>query len=66
AGVGYKKKKILGNWDKFEVPFFFSKAKIVYSEPIYVDSNLSYDETSEMIIDCENKLNELQKQARVF
>ncbi|MCH7722039.1 MAG: lysophospholipid acyltransferase family protein [Bacteroidetes bacterium] len=66
AGVGFKKKKILGNWDKFEVPFFFSKAKIVYSEPIYVDSNLSYDETSEMIIDCENKLNELQKQARVF
>jgi hypothetical protein len=64
AGVGYQKKKVLSNWDKFEVPYFFSKAKIIYSEPIFVDANLSYEETSNIISNCENKLNELQREAQ--
>jgi len=66
AGVGFQKKKLLSNWDKFEVPYFFSKSKIVYSEPIFVESNLSYEETSNIIINCENKLNELQREAQDF
>ena len=66
AGVGFQKKKLLSNWDKFEVPYFFSKSKIVYSEPIFVESNLSYKETSNIIINCENKLNELQREAQDF
>ena len=66
AGVGFQKKKLLSNWDKFEVPYFFSKSKIVYSEPIFIDSNLSYKETSNVIIDCEDKLNELQRKAQDF
>lgn len=66
AGIGYKKKKVLSNWDKFEVPYFFSKAKVIYSEPIYVDAELSYEETSGVIVNCENKLNELQRKAQEF
>jgi lysophospholipid acyltransferase (LPLAT)-like uncharacterized protein len=66
AGVGLQKKKVLSNWDKFEVPHFFSKAKIIYSEPIFIEANLSYEETSNIIIDCENKLNELQREAQDF
>jgi lysophospholipid acyltransferase (LPLAT)-like uncharacterized protein len=66
AGVGLQKKKALSNWDKFEVPHFFSKAKIIYSEPIFIEANLSYEETSNIIIDCENKLNELQREAQDF
>ena len=66
AGVGYQKKKVLSNWDKFEVPHFFSKAKIIYSEPIFIEPNLSYEETSNIIIDCEDKLNELQREAQGF
>lgn len=63
AGVGFQKKRKLKSWDRFEVPKFFSKAKIVYSEPIFVDSGLSYDETSEIIKKCEQILNELQDSA---
>ncbi len=63
AGVGFQKKRKLKSWDRFEVPKFFSKAKIVYSEPILVDSGLSYDETSEIIKKCEQILNELQDSA---
>ena len=65
-GVGYRKKKILGNWDRFEVPHFFTKVNVIYSEPIYVNANLNYDETSALIINCENKLNELQLKAQEF
>jgi len=66
AGVGYKKKKVLSNWDKFEVPHFFSKAKIIYSEPIFIEANLSYEGTSNIISNCENRLNELQREAQDF
>ncbi|MEJ2505910.1 MAG: hypothetical protein P8Y81_06580 [Ignavibacteriaceae bacterium] len=66
TGIGYKNKKILSTWDKFEIPYFFSSANIYYSKPVYVSEDLSYEETSEKIIECENKLNELQKQAQEF
>ncbi len=66
AGIGFKRKKILGNWDKFEIPYFFTTAKIVYSEPIYVDVNFTYEETSSIISECEEKLNQLQLQAQDF
>jgi lysophospholipid acyltransferase (LPLAT)-like uncharacterized protein len=64
VGIGYQRKKILKNWDKFEVPHFFSRAKVVYSDPIYVDGNLNYDETSEKISFCEMELNRLQNEAQ--
>lgn len=66
VGVGYKNKKILKSWDAFQVPFFFSKAKAVFSEPIYVDKGLSYDETSLVIKHCEEELQKLQREAEVF
>jgi lysophospholipid acyltransferase (LPLAT)-like uncharacterized protein len=66
VGVGFKRKKILSNWDKFEIPYFFTEAKVIYSEPVYVDSKLSYGETSSIILTCEEKLNELQKMAQEF
>lgn len=63
AGAGFNKKRKLKSWDSFEVPKFFSRAKIVYSKPIFVNSELSYDETSELIKKCEQMLNELQDSA---
>jgi hypothetical protein len=45
------------------VQAFFIEANVVYSEPIYVDQNLDYKSTSEMINFCEVKLNELQSEA---
>jgi lysophospholipid acyltransferase (LPLAT)-like uncharacterized protein len=66
-GVGFRSKKILEkSWDKFQVPKFFSSVKAIYSEPIYVERNLSYEQTSEVINVCEARLNELQKKAEKF
>jgi lysophospholipid acyltransferase (LPLAT)-like uncharacterized protein len=65
-GIGYKKKRVLKSWDKFEIPKFFSEAKAVYSDPVFVNSDLSFTETSELILNCEQKLNELQVEANNF
>jgi len=65
-GIGIKSKKKLKSWDKFQVPNPFSSVKVIYSEPVYVDVKLSYDETSKVIEECEKKLNELQKEAEKF
>ena len=65
-GAGFKKKRILKSWDKFEVPKFFTKAKTVFSDPYYLDKNLSYNETSKIIENFEKQLNDLQIKAADF
>jgi lysophospholipid acyltransferase (LPLAT)-like uncharacterized protein len=65
-GVGFKNKKHLKSWDEFEIPRLFSEANIIYSDPIYIDNNLSYDETSEVIKRNEEILNNLHNEANKF
>ena len=64
AGVGFKRKKLLSNWDRFEIPYFFTTAKIIYSDPVYVNDSLSYEETPVVINKCNLELNKLQQQAQ--
>ena len=67
VGIGFSRKKILlRSWDKFQIPFLFSKACAVYSDPIFIDSNLSYDETNKIIKEAGDKLNNLQNQAEQY
>lgn len=63
VGTAYKQRIKLNSWDKFEVPMFFTKACIKYSEPIYVNKNLSYEETDKLIKNLGVKLNNLQLEA---
>ncbi len=65
-GVGYKKKVTLKSWDSFEIPLPFTKVTVIYSDPISIDGNLTYEETSKMIEECELKLNELTKSAETY
>lgn len=62
-GIGIKRKFVLKSWDKFEVPKPFTKITAIYSDPIYIDENLDYDDTSRIIEQCEELLNKLQKEA---
>lgn len=66
AGVGFKRKKILSNWDKFEIPYFFTNIKIIYSESVYINRDLTYEQTSKIISECEETLNDLQTRAQDF
>jgi lysophospholipid acyltransferase (LPLAT)-like uncharacterized protein len=65
-GVGYKSSRKLKSWDSFQVPYFFTKANVKFSEPIYINNNLNYDETSQIIKSCEQKLFKLQAEAEIF
>jgi hypothetical protein len=62
-GIGIKSKFVLKSWDRFEVPKPFTKITAIYSKPMFIDDNLSYDDTSLMIEQCEELLNKLQKEA---
>ncbi len=66
AGVGFSNKKQLKSWDSFQVPLPFSKAKIIYSEPLKIDTNLDYNETDKIIKACESIMNQLQEKAASF
>jgi lysophospholipid acyltransferase (LPLAT)-like uncharacterized protein len=66
VGIGFKKKRILKSWDKFEIPAFFTQSNVIYSEPIYIDRNSTHEQTASVIARCENKLNELQDKANKF
>jgi len=63
VGICYSKKIKLNSWDKFEIPFFFSRVNIIYSEPIYIDKDLTYDATDSRIKQLSERLNEIQIQA---
>ncbi|HED07278.1 MAG TPA: DUF374 domain-containing protein [Ignavibacteria bacterium] len=65
-GVGFKGKRNLKSWDKFTVPKLSTKAKVVYSDPIRIDKDLSYGETTKMIVKCEKILNQIQDEAEIF
>ncbi len=66
VGVGFKKKRFLKSWDRFQVPKFFTRANIVYSDPVFIPKNLTREETTEVIDECEKKLNEVQLKADLF
>jgi lysophospholipid acyltransferase (LPLAT)-like uncharacterized protein len=66
VGIGFKNKRHLNSWDRFQVPKFFTKANVIYSDPVYVNENLSREETSKIIELCEKKLNDLQTQSEKF
>lgn len=66
VSVGFKSKRNLKSWDKFTVPKLFTKAKVIYSAPIRIDKDLSYNETSKMIDKCEIIFNQIQNEAESF
>lgn len=62
VGVYVNKKFVLNNWDKFQIPKPFAKVTVKYSEPVFVDTKLTYEETSELIKIQEEKLSLLNNE----
>ncbi len=57
------KKKIFKTWDRFLLPYPFSKGVFIWGEPIYVDRNGDRDYLEEMRLLVERRLNELTEEA---
>lgn len=62
-GIGYSRKIKLNSWDRMEIPFPFSKVVVLFDEPLYVHKDLTYDQTSQIIIDAEQILNKINFEA---
>jgi lysophospholipid acyltransferase (LPLAT)-like uncharacterized protein len=63
TGIGIQNKRSLDSWDMFSIPKFFTKVALIYSDPRYINKDLTYEETSKVIEDCEIKMNKLQEEA---
>ncbi len=57
------KRKVFHSWDRFLLPFPFSRGVFIWGEPVYVDENADRTRLEEKRILLENRLNELTEKA---
>lgn len=62
-GIGYSRKIKLNSWDRMEIPFPFSKVVVIVEDPIHINKELTYDQTSQIIINAEKILNKINYRA---
>ncbi len=63
VGISCSDSLKLKSWDSFEIPKPFSKVNCVCSDVIHVPKELNREEVSKKIIECEEVLNSLRKEA---
>jgi hypothetical protein len=59
------KKKVFSSWDKFQIPFPWTKGLFVWGEPILVTSHLKKEALVESGLALEHILNTLTEQAEL-
>ncbi len=59
-GVAFKNKWQLGTWDKFQIPYPFTKATLVFGTPFKIDGSAKLAEKEELI---EQKMKQVTKRA---
>lgn len=59
-GISYKRKSRLKSWDRFEIPHPFSFIKIAYSDPIYLDPEMTKEELATRIPDIQKEFDRVQ------
>jgi len=59
--VSYSGKRlaIFSSWDRFIVPYPFTKCRVTYGDPIYVSKNVGKEEEKNLLMECEKTLNEI-------
>lgn len=58
-----KHKFTFNSWDKYEVPYWFSKSVVIYGEPIFIPKNATKDDLENYRVIIENKMFELKNLA---
>lgn len=56
VSVGYRRFRHLRSWDRFEVPYPFTRARVIYSDPIIVDPELQGEALDEKRLELEKRL----------
>lgn len=65
VAILYKEKFIFKSWDKFELPKPFSKAIVMFSDPIYIRQGLTNDEYEQERQELEKRLNLMHEELAV-
>ena len=58
-----KQCKILNSWDRFMLPYPWTKGVVVYGRPINVPADAGADEINACLLELENELNRITEQA---
>ncbi len=61
-GVAFKKKWQLGTWDKFQIPYPFTKAILVFGTPFKIDANDKLLKKEELVEQSMNNVTEKANQ----
>jgi lysophospholipid acyltransferase (LPLAT)-like uncharacterized protein len=56
---GVKNKIQLNTWDRFIIPLPFSKIKVMYGDPVYVDKKTEEKKSKSKLEELEKKLKEI-------
>ncbi len=56
VSVGYRRYRRLKSWDRFEIPFPFTRARVVYSDPLLIDPDLTGEPLDEVRLSCEKAM----------
>jgi hypothetical protein len=59
------KKKVFSSWDRFQVPYPWTKGMFVWGDPIWVDPHLGKEDLVEQRVELQRVLNALTEHADV-
>lgn len=62
--IAPRKYKAIQSWDRMQIPMPFSKALVLYGEPIFVDANATNQEVDEKIDELQRALDRLVERGR--
>jgi len=60
---GAERAVFLKSWDRFMIPWPFSRVAVIYGDPVYVRRDLTEDQLEEKRLELEQRLNEITKRA---
>jgi len=61
AAVDYSHKYVVPSWDKFKIPFPFSRAVVTYSDPIYLDKDLKKEALQQKIAELQEEFRNISQ-----
>jgi lysophospholipid acyltransferase (LPLAT)-like uncharacterized protein len=56
VSVGYQRYRRLRSWDRFEIPMPFTRARVLYSDPISIDPELEGEALDEKRLEMEKQM----------
>ncbi len=63
VGVSAKRRRLIGTWDSYMVPGFFTRAIMIFGEPIHVPASADAAEFERIRTELEAAMNELEQMA---